>query len=70
MEIATRNGIFPGSVGLAQAHPLTKTPAMRKQFPAGLGAVAVHPTHSGVGPDILEIVSPNRPRKLRGFRTW
>ena len=28
MEIATRNVIFPGSVGLAQAHPLTKPLAM------------------------------------------
>ena len=50
MEIATRNGIIPGSVGLAQAHPLTIPPAMREQPPAGLGPVVVHPTHSGVGP--------------------
>ena len=49
MEIATRNVIFPGSVGLAQAHPLTKPPAMREQPDAGLGPVAVHPTDSGVG---------------------
>ena len=50
MEIATQNGIIPGSVGLAQAQPLTKPQAMREQPNAGLGPVAVHPTHSGVGP--------------------
>ena len=53
VEMATRNGIIQGSVGLAQARPLTKPPAMRKQLPAGLGAVTVRPTyrtaHSGVG---------------------
>ena len=45
MEIATRNVIAPGSVGLAPAHPLTKPPAMRKQPDAGLGPVTVHPTN-------------------------
>ena len=50
MEIATRNVIVPGSVGLAQAHPLTKPPAMREQPSAGLGPLGVHPTHLGVGP--------------------
>ena len=50
VEIATRNAIVPGIVGLAQAHPLTKPPAIRKQPPAGLGPVSAHPTHSGVGP--------------------
>ena len=51
--MATRNGIIPGSVRLAQAHPLTTSlPAMRKQPDAGLGPVTVRPTstHSGVGP--------------------
>ena len=37
VEIATRNGIIPGSVGPAQAHPLTKSPDRRKQPSAGLG---------------------------------
>ena len=50
VEIATRNAIIPGSVGLAQARPLTKNPAMREQPSAGLGTVVVHPTHSGDGP--------------------
>ena len=45
VEIAIRNGIFPGSVGLAQAHPLTKLLAMGD----GLPPVLVHPIHSGVG---------------------
>ena len=36
MEIATRNVIFPGSVGLAQAHPLTKPLAMGDGFPLDL----------------------------------
>ena len=33
VETATRNGIVPGSVGLAQGHPLliTKPPALRQQ---------------------------------------
>ena len=46
VEVATQNVIFPGSVGLAQAHPLTRPPAMRKQLSAGLGPVTAHPTHS------------------------
>ena len=50
VEITTRNGIIPGSMGLAQAHPLTKHPTMRNQPSAGVGQVKVHPTHSGVGP--------------------
>ena len=37
-------------MGLSQAHPLTKIPAMRKQPSDGLGPVTVHPTHSRVGP--------------------
>ena len=37
-------------VGLAQAHPLTNPPDMRKQPSVGLGPVTAHPTHSGVGP--------------------
>ena len=49
MEIATRNGITPGSAGLAQAHPPTESPAVRKKPSAGLGPVTVHPTHLGVG---------------------
>ena len=48
VEIATREVIPPGYMGLAQAHPLIKPPATRKQPSAGLGPVAVHPTHSGV----------------------
>ena len=36
MEIATQNVIFPGSVGLAQAHPLTKPLAMGDGLPPGL----------------------------------
>ena len=36
MEIATRNVIFPGSVGLAQAHPLTKPLAMGDGLPPDL----------------------------------
>ena len=36
MEIATRNVIFPGSVGLAQAHPLTKPLAMGDSLPPDL----------------------------------
>ena len=44
MEMATRSVIPPGSVGVAQAHPLTKPPAVRKQPDAGLGPVTtVHP---------------------------
>ena len=39
--------------GLAQAHPLTKPSATRKQPSAGLGPATVHSTHSGVGPRIL-----------------
>ena len=41
VEIATRNVIFPGSVGLAQAHPLTK--------PLAMG--------DGVPPDLVQILS-------------
>ena len=37
VEIATRKVISLGSGGLAQAHPLTKPKALRKQPPAGLG---------------------------------
>ena len=47
VEIVTRDDIISGSVGLAQAHPLTKCPAMGKQPSAGLGPVTVHPAHSG-----------------------
>ena len=36
MEIATLNVIFPGSVGLAQAHPLTKPLAMGDGLPPDL----------------------------------
>ena len=36
MEIATQNVIFPGSVGLAQAHPLTKPLAMGDGLPPDL----------------------------------
>ena len=36
MEIATRNVIFPSSVGLAQAHPLTKPLAMGDGLPPDL----------------------------------
>ena len=36
MEIATRNVIFPGSVGLAQAHPLTNSLAMGDGLPPDL----------------------------------
>ena len=36
MEIATRNIIFPGSVGLAQAHPLTKPLAVGDGLPPDL----------------------------------
>ena len=36
MEIATRNVIFPGSVGLAPAHPLTKPLAMGDGLPPDL----------------------------------
>ena len=50
VEMATRAVTPPGSVGLAQAHPLTDPSTMRKQPSAGLGPVTVHPTHSGVGP--------------------
>ena len=64
MEIATRNGIIPGSVGLAQAHPLTKTPAMREQPSAGLCPVAVHPTNSGVGPREWSLELSNFPGKF------
>ena len=52
MEISTRKVIISDSVGLAQAHLLTKTMAMRKQPSAGLGPVTVHPTHWGVGPRV------------------
>ena len=48
-QIATGNGIIPGGMGLAQAHPPTNPPAMREQPSNGLGPVAVHQTHSGVG---------------------
>ena len=60
VEIATRNFILSGSVGLAQARPLTKPPAARKQPSAGLGPVTVHPTHSGVGPR----------RRVGSFSLW
>ena len=36
MEIATRNVVFPGSVGLAQAHPLTTPLAMGDGLPSDL----------------------------------
>ena len=36
MELATRNVISPGSVGLAQAHPLTKPLAMGDGLPPDL----------------------------------
>ena len=36
MEIATRNVIFSGSVGLAQAHPQTKPLAMGDGLPPDL----------------------------------
>ena len=36
MEIATRNVIFLGSAGLAQAHPLTKPLAMGDGLPPDL----------------------------------
>ena len=36
MDIATRNVIFPGSVRLAQAHPLTKPLAMGDGLPPDL----------------------------------
>ena len=32
VEIATRNGIIPGSVGLTQAHPQIKPPAMKNSL--------------------------------------
>ena len=53
-QIATRNGIIPGRVRLALAHPLTKPPAMRKHPSAGLGPATVQPptNHSGVGPGV------------------
>ena len=44
MEIANRKGIFPGSAGLAQTHPLAKPPAMRKQTAAGVGFVQLRST--------------------------
>ena len=50
VEIATQNVILPGSVGLAQAHPPTKTPTTINQPSAGLGPVTFHPSHSGVDP--------------------
>ena len=40
MEIATRNGVIPGRMGLAQAHPLAKPPAMGEQPSNGLGPVS------------------------------
>ena len=43
VEIATRNAI--SSVGLAQAHPLTKPSAMRKHPSAGLGPVTTYPIY-------------------------
>ena len=48
MEIATRNVIFPGSVGLAQAHPLTKPLAMGDDLP----------------PDLVQLRSPLHIRAL------
>ena len=36
VEIAARDGIIPGSVGLAQAHPPTKPLAMMKSLPPDL----------------------------------
>ena len=53
VEITTRKIIPPGSTGLAQAHPLTKPPAMRKLPSAGLGTVTVHPMRSGVGLSLI-----------------
>ena len=50
-ETAARNVIPPGSAALAQAHPLTNPPAMRKQPGAGVDPVTVHPlTRSDVCP--------------------
>ena len=57
--MTTRIVFITGSVGLAQAHPLSKTPAMRKQPSAGLDPVTVHPPHSGVGPRTLSYVARN-----------
>ena len=48
MDVAIQKGIPPCGVGLGQAHPRKKTPAIIKQSCAGLGQVTVHPTHSGV----------------------
>ena len=62
VEIATRKVIPTGSVGLAQAHPLTKLPPMRKQPSAGLGPVTAHPVQSGVGPRIPNLFSTRRYR--------
>ena len=50
---STRKVTPPGGVGLAQAHPSTKPPAMTKQPSAGLGPLPVHSTHSVVGPRII-----------------
>ena len=44
-EIAARKVIRPRSVGLAQAHSLTKTPAMSKLPSAVVGPVTAYPTH-------------------------
>ena len=45
VEIATRNVIAPGSVGLAQAHLLTKPPGMRKRNSLRRGPGMVGPPY-------------------------
>ena len=45
---------FPGSVGLAQTHPLRNTNPRFGAFPARLGPVTVYPTRWGVAPQIRD----------------
>ena len=59
VEIATRNAILADSVGVAQAHPLTRPLAMRKQPNARLGPVTAYPTRSGVGPRTHKCITAN-----------
>ena len=81
MEIAARNVIFPGSVGLAQAHPLTKPLAMGDGLPPTailpkLSLMTVHDTthkvkriHLVRNWELPEKLVPPLPRKNRTKRS-
>ena len=67
MEIATRNVIFPGSVGLVQAHPLTKPLAMGDGLPPDLVQLrsTLHIRALVLGPNPIVITLSLSPFSLR-----